>query len=383
MQTIGLLLPRSTFYETIGFDLYEGLRSGLLQLGRDDIKIKTENIGFGADKQQCYRSAEKLLLEDNATIVIAYIGHKTAQLLRPLFLAANKILIVLDAGAHLPHEFSPSPNIIYHSLHNALGAWLTAQMAVKDGYKTGGMVTGYYDGGYLQTISIFKSFENAGGIITYNHATGYKKEDFSLLPLKEHYKEHPNSAFLTLFSGDFVQWYFKELKEIFKEKLPPIYLTPFAFDEMMLDNAVYPGENVKGIAAWSIKLDNPENISFITTIEATGKTPNLFSLLAWESATLAVKILDCISEDKNNSKKIPTLLQNFEFETPRGAIKFHSQTNTTLCPLYEAVIIKNEKGNCDLRIDKKIENTLSSFEDLCNQTLDNVISAWNNSYTCI
>ena len=122
MQTIGLLLPRSTFYETIGFDLYEGLRSGLLQLGRDDIKIKTENIGFGADKQQCYRSAEKLLLEDNASIVIAYIGHKTAQLLRPLFLAANKILIVLDSGAHLSQEYSSSPNIIYHSLHNALGA---------------------------------------------------------------------------------------------------------------------------------------------------------------------------------------------------------------------------------------------------------------------
>ena len=105
MQTIGILLPRSTYYQTIGFDLFEGLRSGLRHLGRSDIKIITENIGFGAEKQQCYRSAEKLLLEENVSVVIAYIGHRTAQLLRPLFLAANKMLIVLDAGANLPNEW--------------------------------------------------------------------------------------------------------------------------------------------------------------------------------------------------------------------------------------------------------------------------------------
>ncbi len=383
MQTIGLLLPRSTFYETIGFDLYEGLRAGLLQLGKADIKIKTENIGFGADKQQCYRSAEKLLLEENASIVIAYIGHKTAQLLRPLFLAANKILIVLDAGAHLSQEFSACPNIIYHSLHNALGAWLTAKMAVKEGYNKGGMVTGYYDGGYLQTLSIFNGFEYAGGTITYNHATGYKEEDFSVIALKDHYNLYPNSAFLTLFSGDFIQWYFKEIKENFKKQNPPIYLTPFAFDEMMLENAIYPGDNVKGIAAWSKKLDNSENQKFITAIETTDKTPNLFSLLAWESATLAIKIIDLITEDKNNSKKIPILLKDFQFETPRGTVLFHSETNTTLSPLYEVSIIKNENGYCDLTVLKKIENTLPDFEILVSQELNNVTSAWQNSYTCI
>lgn len=383
MQTIGLLLPRSTFYETIGFDLYEGLRSGLLQLGRDDIKIKTENIGFGADKQQCYRSAEKLLLEDNASIVIAYIGHKTAQLLRPLFLAANKILIVLDSGAHLSQEYSSSPNIIYHSLHNALGAWFTAQLAIKEGYTSAGTVTGYYDGGYLQTLSIFNGFENAGGTIVYNHATGYKEDDFDLLPLKEQYNKNPNSAFLTLFSGDFVQWYFRDIKKVFIEVQPAIYLTPFALDEMMLENAIYPCDNVKGIAAWSKKLDNLENKNFIKAIETANKTPNLFSLLAWESATLAIKIINYIDEDKNNSKKITTLLQNFEFESPRGTIQFHSDTNTTLSPLYEASIIKNENGNCNLRIDKKIENTLIDFEILTSQLLDNVTSAWHNSYTCI
>ena len=71
MNKIGLLLPRSSFYNTIGFDLFEGLKSGLKKIGRDDIKLVTENIGFGTDKQQCYRSAEKLLLEEDVDLIIA------------------------------------------------------------------------------------------------------------------------------------------------------------------------------------------------------------------------------------------------------------------------------------------------------------------------
>jgi len=51
MSQIGILIPRSTFYETVGFDMFEGLRSGLKHLGREDIKIFSENIGFGTDQQ--------------------------------------------------------------------------------------------------------------------------------------------------------------------------------------------------------------------------------------------------------------------------------------------------------------------------------------------
>ncbi len=57
MQTIGLLLPRSTYYTGLSFDIFEGVRSSLKQLQRDDIRIVTENIGFGTDKQLCYKAA--------------------------------------------------------------------------------------------------------------------------------------------------------------------------------------------------------------------------------------------------------------------------------------------------------------------------------------
>lgn len=383
MQTIGILLARSTYYQTIGFDLYEGLRSGLKHLGRSDIKIVTENIGFGADKQQCYRSAEKLLLEENVSVVIAYIGHRMAQLLRPLFLAANKILIVLDSGANLPQEWPTCPNIFYHSLHNSLGASLAAKQATIDGYTSAGMVTGYYDGGYLHTYSISKGFEETGGTITFNHATGYKEEDFTITPLINHLEQFPDSALLSLFSGDFVHWYFEGIKNSFERQNLPTYLPPFGFEEMMLSEATYPSDNIKGIAAWSKKLESEENKIFIETITNTGRTPNLFSLLSWESASLSLKVIELIDESKNNIPQIAIGLQEFTFESPRGRIYFDKKTNTSIAPLYNATIIATNDGKCEVQIESEANNVLEHFEKLTTQELNNSTSAWHNSYTCI
>lgn len=384
MVTIGILLPRSTYYETISFDLYEGLRSGLNHFGFQDIKIVTENIGFGSDKQQCYRCAEKLLLEENVTIVIAYIGHRTAQLLRPLFLAANKILIVLDAGANLPQEWPVCPNIIYHSLQNSLGAWLSSKEATKDGYFSGGMVTGYYDGGYLQTYSLCNSFEQSGGTICFNHATGYKEDDFTMEPLKNYLDEFPNSALLSLFSGDYVQWYFSGIKDWVFDKKTTIYLSPFGFEETMLQKAVFPNCRIKGVAAWSKNINSQENNLFITTIKKAGRTPNLFSLLAWESAQIAIEIVALLNKHENNISQTTSELLNFEFISPRGNVSFNSKTNTSVTQLYEAEIVLNEEdGMCSVNLLSEIKDTKETFELLCDLELDSATSAWYNSYVCI
>jgi branched-chain amino acid transport system substrate-binding protein len=382
MQTIGILLARSNYYQTIGFDLYEGLRSGLKHLGQNEIKIVTENIGFGTDKQQCYRSAEKLLLEENASIIIAYIGHRTAQLLRPLFLAANKILIVLDAGANMPNEWPACPNIFYHSLHNALGTSLAAKEATNDGYKNAGMVTGYYDGGYLHTCSI-KTFQDTGGAILFNHATGYQTDDFTMEPLKEHLSNYPDSALLSIFSGDYIEWYFEHIKKIFEGQNLPVYLPPFGLEETMLSNSIYPGKNVKGIAAWSKKIKTPENQLFVETISELGRTPNLFSLLSWESATIVLKTLELIKKHKNNITNIAKDLHSFTFTSPRGLIYFDSNTNTSISPLYKVTVISNADGKCELQLEGEVIEVNEYYKKLTNQDLNQATSAWHNSYVCI
>ncbi|WP_428223271.1 ABC transporter substrate-binding protein [Flavobacterium sp.] len=383
MKKVGLLLPKSTYYFGIGYDIFQGLKSNLKRLDLENLKIITENIGFGADKQQSYRAAEKLILDEEVDILVAYIGHRTAELLRPLLLATNKILIVLDAGANLPQEWPICPNIIYHSLHNALGASLAAQLATKKGYHTGAMITGYYDGGYLQTYSLSKSFTNSGGTISFNHATGYKQEDFSMEPLKEHLINHPNVALLSLFSGDYVQWYFEKINQLFPNKNLPIFLTPFGLEETMLHETICPSKNIYGIASWSHLLDNEENKAFKDALNQTGKKPNLFSLLGWEVTVLLNQIINLLETHSDNIQQVISALNHFEFDSPRGKITFYDQYNYTLAPLYEVTIIADENERCALQIQSAIEATLTEFEKMHQQELEGVTSAWYNSYVCI
>lgn len=383
METIGILLPRSTYYAGLSFDMFEGFRSSLNHLGLNEIRIVTENIGFGTDKQQCYKSAEQLIMHENAKIVFAYIGHRMAQVLRPLFQASNRILVVMDAGVNVPQEWPESPNIIYHSLHNALGSWLTAKRAVRDGYSTAGMVTGYYDGGYLHTWGLASGYDDAGGSISFNHATGYSQADFTMEPLKEHMEQFPKSALLSIFSGDYVQWYFEGLKDVFGDQQLPVYLPPFGMEESMLEQAVYPGDNARGIAAWSKQIENKENKEFIDVIETAGRTPNLFSLLGWESAIIAKRLLELLKENNNHVQRSSDGINDFSFESPRGKVTFHPGTRTSIAPLYEARLEKNDTGNCTLRIESVITETETEFEKFIEQSTENAISGWYNSYTCI
>jgi branched-chain amino acid transport system substrate-binding protein len=385
MNQIGILLPRSTYYETVGFDMFEGLRSGLKHAGRDDIKVFSENIGFGTDQQNCYRIVERLLMQENLTVVFAFISHRTAQLVRPLFMATNRVLVVLDSGANLPQEWPESPNIFFHSLHNSLGNMLIAQKAVRDGHRKLSIISGYYDGGYLHTHAGFLGATASGGEIVFNHATGYKREEFSMLPLKTFREQEPDHALLSVFSGDFVQWYFEELNTHFPGEQVPVYLAPFALEETTLKDAAFPGKNVSGVAAWSRELKNPENAAFIQSVEDAGWHPNLFSLLSWEAATLAIHLLDAMKEHKNNGKLAVQSLKDLRFDSPRGEIRFHATAQTTLAPLYAATLLETASGNCQLSITGEIATNEieAAYEEMIAAPLDNATSGWYNSYTCI
>ncbi len=378
MLKVGLLLPRSTYYNAINFDLYEGFRAGLEQLGRDDIQLITENIGFGTDQQTCYRLAEKMLIEEQVQVVFAYVSHRMAQLLRPLFMAANKLLIVLDAGANMPQEWPSSPNIIFHSLHNSLGASFSARKAVKDGHRSATVHTGYYDGGYLQIHAGFNAYENAGGRVTGTHATGYLREEFSITPPEN------SNCLLSFFSGDFIQWYFEELQKQAGDERTSVYLPPFGLEESVLAQTDFIQHPVHGTIAWSNKLDNVENQTFCKALADRGREANLFSLLGWEAARLANRATEIMHAQNGNGRKASAELLNFSFESPRGTIHFHENSHTSLGPMYYASV-QEQNGKCQLAITETIpvEEVRNTYEEMISIKLENNISGWYNSYACI
>ncbi len=56
--SIGLLLPRSTDYPALGFDILDGLRYRAAINSQDEIRFIPENIGYGEDHSLNYAKAE-------------------------------------------------------------------------------------------------------------------------------------------------------------------------------------------------------------------------------------------------------------------------------------------------------------------------------------
>lgn len=382
MQNIGLLLPRSPYYQSLSFDMSAGFKASLKHSGNNDIRVVTDNIGFGTDKQQVYRAAEKMLMDEDAGIVFAYAGMRTVQLLRPLFMSANRLLIVLDSGACLPQEWPVSPNILYLSLHNSLGARLAAIRAIQDGFSSGGMITNYYDAGYLHTLAITEGFTGNGGTINFNIATGYLRQEFNLESLRENMSSHPGSCLLTLFSGDYAQYYFNDTKTLFGSDTPPAYTAPFMLEEGMLARTVFNGGKTKGVAAWSRTLDNKENRAFAAALAAAGREANLFSLLGWEAGTIAASALEVLQ--KNNLQGIPTgeAIKATTYESPRGNIRFEDNWNTSLSPMFEAELAADEKGNNQLIVTGTSTDIEAEFRKMTSTELGETVSGWFNSYIC-
>jgi branched-chain amino acid transport system substrate-binding protein len=307
---------------------------------------------------------------------------RTAQLLRPLFNSSNRLLVVLDAGASLPQEWPVSPNILYLSLHNSLGARLAASRAVRDGFETGGMVTNYYDAGYLHTLAITNGFTDSGGKICFNHATAYRREEFTMKPLREHLDKYPNACLLNLFSGDYAEWYFSDMKELFGDNTPPAYLSPFMLEENLLSRSVHAGSKTRGVAAWAKQLDNDLNRSFVQSLENSGRDANLFSLFGWEAATLAHAASQLWAQNVRMGVATGEALKNGAYETPRGKLYFNDEWNTSLAPMYEAELAADDKGNNRLIITTPISDVQTEFKKMTQPDLGETTSGWFNGYTC-
>src|SRR5689334_15479434 len=287
ISRIGLLLPRSTDYPSLGFDMLEGLRCNLKMHGNETTRFVSENIGFGEDNALNYAKAEKLFLEDEVEMIIAYCNPSNAEPLYRLATAVQKPLIILDAGMQLPGEYPP-PYCYHISLQGVHACRLS-------GYKAGSgkrkvlMATSFYDGGYRGPWSYDRGLLEAGGSVCGNYISGYRPAEFTIDPYIGLLQQSGAGSVAACFSSYLAELFFKALNEKKEEAvLLPFYCSPFMAEEQMLEKCDFPGGEFYTVVPWASTLENEEQKVFSNCLREK-KSPNLFHLLGWEAGILAVQ----------------------------------------------------------------------------------------------
>lgn len=383
--TIGLLFPRSALYRSIGFDVSDAFKKGIAYYNQTgtDIRIATESVGVGADTKEIYKCAEKLLMQENADILVAYIDHYAAVNLEPLCNAAGKMLIIMEPGATIPDKWDASPSRFHVTLNSAVIGRHTALAALDAGVDKTAFCTTYYDGGYHNCGALINEFLEGDGEVKYNCIVPFKFEEFDITPLEEAINAYNVNGVLAQLSIECGNVFLDQYaKAGLPKRIPHFYASPFTFEEQFLETLKFPFEGIKGYVPWARQLDNATNAAFLKTMdEECNKQGNCFSALAWDTAQFVCKATAALLENKMNIMKAASALCDTEMDSTRGLMKLDNNTNYFIAPVYEAEIVRSDNGMSALKLGEEhsIERVWAKH---AGKPMEGINSRWLNTYLC-
>jgi branched-chain amino acid transport system substrate-binding protein len=370
---IGFLLPRSTEFPSMAFDLLDGLRTHLRLTGYDDCQVFTQNVGFGDDAGAVYMAAEKLVMENDVQLIIAYATSLNAELLYPLADTTGRPILFVDAGMEF-FDAPPNPNCYHITLQGLESCVRIAKKAGENGNAVFS-ATSFLDGGYRSVWAFEKGLQATGSNFSGHFVSHYQPAEFTLAPLTANLAGGQSNAVLASFSSYLNQLFLTKLKdEPDTTRSLPFYCSPFMADESLLPNIPFPGGTFHTFVPWASSLANAANDEFLATILAEKKkTANLFHLLGWEAATAAKQVLELGIAS----------LAGWSYESPRGTVTFHGETHCAYAPLSSGYIVAGENGNCMLQLTGTETVSADDHRKLFFMKPEEGFSRWRNNYFCI
>jgi branched-chain amino acid transport system substrate-binding protein len=369
---IGLLLPRSTEFPAMSFDLLDGFRLSCKRMGFD-AQVFTENIGFGEDAEQNHARAEQLIIQHDVDIICAYATSLNAEALYALAETTNKPILFFDPGVEL---FEAPPNrLCRHLTLQGLMACNHLGQRAAQGNRKVIIASSFLDGGYRSSWVFSEAVTRTGGTVAGHFVSLYKDSEFTIAPLIAQMQNTGAEAVTAAFSSYLDMLFMKALKENgAPAQQLPFYCLPFMADEQLIGQIEFPGGTFHTIVPWARSLDNEQNNTFTATISKEKNKPaTIFHLLGWEAAQCAAQIHTHGMDS----------LKDWTFESPRGTVRFHPDTHTAYAPLYNGNIVAGEKGECRLVVDSSFEVTPEEHKTLHFSKPDGTYSRWKNNYLCI
>lgn len=357
----------------MSFDLLDGLRLHLSKLGLADCQISTQNIGFGEDASAVHSAAEKLIIENDVQIVVAYATSLNAEELYALATTSGKPFLFLDAGMEV-FEAAPNPNC-YHITLQGLEACVRLGKMAGEGGKSVLSASSFLDGGYRGSWAFQVGLESVNSTFAGHYVSHYLPAEFSLAPFTAQIQETKPHAVVATYSSYLNQLFLTKLKEEPASSHDiPYYCAPFMADEQLIESVPFPQGTFHTIVPWASSISNDQNTEFISTIlSAKKKKANLFHLLGWEAALVVQRI---VAENNHT-------LSDWNYESPRGRVCFHPETNVAYAPLYSGVIASGDNGNCALHIQDTIDVSADDHRKLFFMKPAGGYSRWKNNYFCI
>lgn len=361
---IGILVPRSRQYPRLSLCFIDGIRSGLSGIDDNLYNLFIEDIGIGASSSTVMDKCQKLMLQQQVDMVIAFVGNQVTPELRNLFHSYEKYLLITNMGENdIIHEFSPF--VYYHSLGLWKACWEMGYYIATNIGKKVVVASSFYDSGYGLYSAFFDGL-NAGNGTVERFLTSRDvpdEKDMQLLAQAVH-DIKPDIVY-GIFSGEFSTGF---LNQYFGNE--DLKNFPLAGSAFMLDDTII--ENTKSIIKYEIMITTPFRHG--TDSGKQGKYIPFFTL----GNEISAMVSNAFFDGKDIIEDIGKIRKNFEnihIENQRGVIRMLPELHFTASPVY--LTRYGEKGFSEI----SVLNNMPHPEMMANHS--KIISGWINPYLCV
>jgi hypothetical protein len=198
---IGLLIPQSKVYATIGKDFVNGIR--LLNI--EGLELVIEGIGFGNDADLITNKMDKLAIQDDVSAIVGLVGDYG---LSTLYNKANgleipSIFTRLGAFPNIEMEKNEYAFTLSYGLSEGLsqlGKWF-----VENDYKKVAISGSFNDIGYGLTSALESSLYKSGGEFAGHHTAPLKPREDEAAIAEDFYKTTDCDIICEYYNGDFAK----------------------------------------------------------------------------------------------------------------------------------------------------------------------------------
>jgi ABC-type branched-subunit amino acid transport system substrate-binding protein len=377
---IGALLPRSVFQPLLQHNFQQGMQA-YLQCKQLPVELITASIGFGTEPEMMQAQAEKMLLEQQADVLVMYADQEYVQPVAELARQLNRLVLLVHNGAKYKHSWEPHPVVLSHTLNNTIQCRLTGAYAA-DISNNAAVCTSFYDGGYSHCHALTQSYTDSGGSIAYNYVSQYKVQEFNAAPLHDFLRANTQvQALLALYNGALAHCFLQQLQQAGFTNDVQVFASPMLLDETLAEvyGALDLPFRVSGYVPWISSLDNDANQLLKSQfLQFSGREANLCAMHGWDTAMILEHIFNTANSHRFRAKDILAGLSNVTFNSPRGSLRMDAATHHMIAPAW---LVETNEAFVP-KVIGSADNTAQIWQEIINDKTIIPGTGWFNTYLC-
>lgn len=339
---VGLLLPFSGVYASLGNDIEAGFALGLEQFGGEtDATFEIVREDTEVKPPVALSKAKKLILQDEVDVITGIVSSGVLGAVRDMVHGAGVPLIVANAGNDAATGEACSPFITRMSFSNGqinrpMGTWMFDQ-----GIGKVYTLAPDYAAGRQMIGAFAETFTAAGGEIVGQDFTPFRKtQDFG--PYLAQAKASGADAVYVFYAGGEAISFVKQYDSFGLKAELPLYGSGFLTSPLYVNAEGPAAKGVITALHYVPTIDSAANASFVKAFQAeTGRIPSEFAVQGFDAARALVEATKTGVTDRAS---LANALRQVSFEGPRGQLSIDPATNNLVQPIYVYETVAGENG---------------------------------------